>query len=399
MLRRTHLWQIDWLVVALTAAIVTIGAMFIWSASYRTGTDGEGYYLDTAFKQFLWIGLGIIIAALVLLVDYHRLLKYADVLYLVGTVVLLAMLAGAPTYRQRWFRLGPVLVQPSEFMKLFLILTLAKYVPDAEKLQTLRGWLAPVVLTLCPMVLIVQQPDLGAAVTLCPVLMAILYAAGARRRHLIAVSLVGVAAAATIVATAFLDPPVLKEALQDYQKQRLVNFFGQNQSDRRAQLNELYQVTQAKIAIGSGGFFGRGWGQGTQNRLNFLPYATRPTDFILAVVAEEAGFLGAGVLLLLFFLFFVGGIGIADRAGDPQGKAIVVGLVALMATQVFINAGSATAFLPTKGMAMPFVSYGGSSAVVSFAALGLILNVGLRRRAFRTSGDQHELHPVRKVLK
>jgi len=400
MFKRQHLWQIDWFLVAIVAGIVAIGAAFVWSASFRPGANGEGYYEGAASRQFIWIGAGVVLcAATALFIDYHKFLKFADLFYVLGVVVLLGMIAGLPVYRHRWFRLGSVMVQPSEFMKIAVILTLAKYVPSRNNLQRLRGWLAPTLLTLCPMVLVLQQPDLGAAFTLWPVLAAVLFAAGARRLHFALFGAGACLAVGLVVVTAVADLPGLHHLLQDYQKQRITSFFRQDRADARARLHELYQITQSKIAIGSGGLLGKGWGRGTQNRLNFLPHATRHTDFILAVIAEEAGFIGAVVVLLLFLVLFWGCLGLADRTADYQGKAIIVGLVALMATQVFINAGSAAGLLPTKGIALPFVSYGGSSMVVSFVGLGLVLNIGLHRRAHLAGGNRDELKPLRKVLK
>jgi len=273
-------------------------------------------------------------------------------------------------------------------MKIAIILLLAKYVPTGEQLKTFRGWIVPIILSSCPLLLILRQPNLATAVVIVPVVLAVLFVAGARPKHFIILGLVCLTAA-----------PVGWYSLKEYQKHRVVSFVWKGKGDSHAEMNELYQIIQAETAVGAGGWFGRGWGKGTQNRLNFLPRGTKPTDFIMAVIAEEAGFIGACSVLLLFFILFLGCLGIADQTRDPQGKAIVVGVVALLATQVFVNAGVATGLLPTTGIPMPFVSYGGSSTLASFMMLGLVINVGLRRSSFLAGGDRSELKPLRRVLK
>jgi rod shape determining protein RodA len=302
----------------------------------------------------------------ILVVPYRWVVERAYLLYLVGLVSLVAVLVvGRSTHgATRWFRLGPMDVQPSEFIKIILILTLARYIRFRTSHRTFRGLAAPFLLTLVPMALILKQPDLGTALLLIPILFSMLYVAGAQARHLVLIVVLGVAAMV----------PVYQFVLKDYQRRRVDVFLSFDRKLDALELqNEHYHKVQSAIAVGSGGLLGRGLF--VEDPVH-VPEPT--TDFIFTVVAERWGF--AGVLLL--FLVQVGLLAslaaIAIRTREPSGKLVVVGILALFAVQFLVNVSMTVGMAPITGLTLPFVSYGGSSLLSSLVAAGFALNVGMR---------------------
>ncbi|HPD17623.1 MAG TPA: FtsW/RodA/SpoVE family cell cycle protein [Planctomycetota bacterium] len=375
MIRRLHVQARDWVFLGCIAALLAIGLAFVYSASYRSGPMGEGYYTSSPAKQVQWIAFGALAFVALLFVNYRHLLEHAYVLYLVGLASLVFVLFFGVTSEEisarRWIALGPLRVQPSEFMKLFTILALARYLMDTESHRHLGGLLVPFALVLAPMLLIVKEPDLGMSLVFLPIALAILYAAAARPRHLL-----------LIVAALALAVPLAWPHLRPYQKERILGFLTQDESRSRQELHrlDLYQLEQAKVAIGSGQLFGRGWMQGSQNRLNFIPAKTRNNDFIFAVICEEWGFVGANLVLGLFLLLLALCGRMAEDVHHPGGRLIVVGVVAMLGTQAVINTAMASGQMPIVGLTLPLVSYGGSSIVASLLALGLVFNVSAYRR-------------------
>jgi len=250
-------------------------------------------------------------------------------------------------------------------MKIAVIVAYARYLPNRENHRELVGLLVPFAVVLVPILLIARQPDLGTALTILPLFAGLVFIAGARVKHLLIFFVLGV-----------LALPCLWFVIEPYQKERVTSFINQDTKDPELLMDQLYHLTHAKAAIGSGGLFGKGWGQGTQNRLDFLP--KRNTDFIFAVICEEWGFLRATGVLLLFFLFFWSCARVADATRDPPARLLVVGVIILFATQMLVNTGMAAGQFPTVGLPLPFMSYGGSSLLTSFAGLGLVVNVSMR---------------------
>jgi len=370
--------RFDWLAFACLSIIVTIGLAFLASASYRSGELGQGRYLNFIERQLVWIAVGLCAFVFCAAVKYNWFVSNAYSLYLLCIFAIVATFF-FPARAHRWLRFGPVSVQPSEFMKIALVLALAKYVTQAKNFRTFPRVLVPLALVLIPMALIVLQPDLGTAALLLPVLFVVLFVAGARRKHLIAVA---VLVLITGVASFLMLPK------HDYRRQRVATFLRQSLLTEEERLASGYQLEQAKIAIGSGGLNGKGWGKGTQNRLNYLP--ERHTDFIFAVIVEEGGFLTGSFLLITYLLLFTSALTIAARTRDPAGRVFVVGAVALLFTQVFINVGMTMGLTPITGLTLPLVSYGGSSMLSSMVALGLIFNVGMRRVRVLAQDDFNE---------
>jgi rod shape determining protein RodA len=353
----------------LLAALVFFGWLSILSASWRSGEAGEGRYLETWWRQLLWIGTGIAVFFACAVPHYLRFRRWAWWIY--GAAIaglLLVFVAGTVVNgSRRWIVLGPVQVQPSEFAKIAAVIALARVLRVRKALEGWRGLLPPVLLVAVPMALIVKEPDLGTALLLLPAAGMMLLASGAPLRRLALAAAVG--AALVPISYFFL--------LHDYQVKRVNAFLTQRSHSGEQKIGEAYQLIQSKIAVGSGGTAGKGWGRGTQNTLNFTPF--RHTDFIFAVIGEEWGFAGASAAMALFLLLFALSISIASRTREPFGRILVVGLVSMLSAQVCINVGMALGLLPVTGVTLPFVSYGGSSMVASFAAMGLIANVGSKR--------------------
>ena len=366
----------DWTLVVAACALVAIGITFIWSASQRPAAAGWFPVTGRALRQVLWtvIGLGAMMVALC--VPYRIVARFSYTLYalaLLGLVYVLLfgrVINGA----QRWIALGPVNLQPSEFAKLAFLLALSKYLLYKESYRRWWGPLPPLALALVPMVLIIREPDLGSALVFLPMLFVLLFVAGARKKHL-ALYLIVPLAALVILWLLGVSP------LHDYQRDRLLAFLDPEKYAR----GPGYPLLQSLIAVGSGGLWGKGLGQGTQVQLGFLP--TRRTDFIFACIAEEWGLVGTALVLGLHLYLLLGGAAIALRTREPFGRLVAVGVMTLLASQALINTGMTVRLTPITGLPLPFVSYGGSSLVASFTALGLLLNVGARPAAVLARED------------
>jgi rod shape determining protein RodA len=261
--------------------------------------------------------------------------------------------------------IGPISIQPSEMMKIALVLVLSRYFVDKKNVAGFSSIILPLVLTLIPMTLIMKQPDLGTSLILVPVFFSIMFIAGVKTRYLL-----------TIIAFTLSTIPIFWYfVLHTYQKARVLSFLW---PDTVSSFGAGYHRIQSLVTIGSGGSFGSGWGKGVQSQLNFLPQGH--TDFIFSVIAEEWGFYRAGALLCLYVVFIACCIGIALHTRDPYGRLIVTGFTAMFAAQILINVAMTIGLAPITGLPLPFISYGGSSLVSSFIALSFIFNVRMRNR-------------------
>jgi rod shape determining protein RodA len=356
---RRLLQNVDWPLLGATVGLVILSASTL--ATLHVGRAGG----SVAIRQLAWFGVGLVALLVVASIDYRRLVQLAPLLYGLGLLTLVAVFIFGRTVSgaRRWLLVGPISIQPSELFKICFVLM-------AVWLVTSR-WAQPVGKTalvlaapmlVVPMALIVKQPDLGTALLLLPVLIALLVAAGLRLRLLGGLALAGVAAM-----------PLVWFVLREYQRERILVFL----DPLRDPLGTAYNVIQAKIAIGSGQLLGKGVAGATQSRLAFLP--ERHTDFIFAVFAETWGFVGCLVLLTCYALLLLRGFDIAASTREPVGRLVALGVTALVATQVLINVGMVTGLLPVVGIPLPLMSYGGSSMVVSMMALGLLLSVRMRQ--------------------
>ncbi|MGQ3684880.1 MAG: rod shape-determining protein RodA [Candidatus Loosdrechtia sp.] len=350
-----HFKRFDWLLFLLLSFILTIGVFFVWSASSEI----------FLFKQIVWIVTGLTLFFTLLYFDYLSFADYAYIIYafVLFLLLLLLVLGDSVKGSQRWFSIGAFSVQPSEFMKIAVVLALARFLKYKKYALGLFDIGISLLLTGIPMLLIMKQPDLGTALIMVPILLSILYTAGIRLSHLFLLVGTGMA----------ISPFVWMFVLKSYQKSRIVGFLW---PERTADWGAGYHRLQSLIAVGSGGLFGTGWGNGIQNQMKFLP--ERHTDFIFAVIAEEWGFLRACLFLLLYVAFIACGIGVAKDTRDSFGRLVVVGIVTMFATQVIVNIGMTLGVAPIVGVTLPFVSYGGSSMITSFVALSLIFNIKMR---------------------
>lgn len=358
MFERRLYHHIDWAMVAALGALCLLGLAMIYSA-----TGGPTRVYTT---QMYGILLGIVAFVICLSVDYRVLadkshLMYLGVLALLVYVLLFGAVRGGS---RRWIDLGVFNLQPSEFAKAAIALVLAKFLGESRRGTLSRSdLLMGGALTAVPLVLISRQPDLGTAVTLVPVFLAIAFVAGMPMRILGVLALAGVLAA----------PVAWKFALQDYQKERISTFLDPSQDAKGAG----YQQIQARITVGSGGPWGKGFTKGTQGQLRFLPVAHN--DFIFSVLAEEQGFAGVLVALGLYMFVIVRALESARLAKDRLGAYLVVGVLASFTFQVVYNITMSAGLAPVKGLTLPLMSYGGSSMIATLAGFGLILNVRMRR--------------------
>jgi rod shape determining protein RodA len=349
--------------------IASLGLISIYSSVYQRET--RQWQL-----QIYWVILGIITFRLMSNFNYRRLwdityFLYAFALFLLFLVFLLGVVRlGA----QRWLKVAWFNFQPSEIAKLILVIFLARYfsTKSAEevslgvnKFGILRALIIPFIFVAIPMGLIIEQPDLGSGVTVVLIFTAMLYIARVRLKYLLAASV-----------AALLSLPLFWHFLKDYQKERLMVFLNPDIDP----LGAGYTVIQSKIAIGSGGFFGKGWLGGTQGQLHFLPESH--TDFIFATFAEEWGFLGSIVLLCLYYLLIREGIRIALRSQDSFARLLAFGISLMLGIQVLINIAMNLGFAPVVGLPLPLMSYGGSSVVTTFIALGILANIDRTRTVF-----------------
>jgi rod shape determining protein RodA len=356
---RRLLQNVDWPLLGATVGLVILSASTL--ASLQVGRAGGG----VALRQIAWFGVGIVALVVIASIDYRRLVRAAPLFYVLGLGLLVAVFAIGRTVSgaRRWVFVGPISVQPSELFKICFVL-MAVWLLTSRWAQPIgKAVLAMVApLIFVPAVLILKQPDLGTALLLFPVLIALLVAAGMRMRLLGGLVLAGLAAT-----------PLAWVFLKEYQRERILVFL----DPFRDPLGSAYNVIQAKIAIGSGQLLGKGVAGATQSRLAFLP--ERHTDFIFAVFAETWGFVGCLVLLICYALLLLRGFDIAASTRELVGRLVALGVTALLATQILVNVGMVTGLIPVVGIPLPFMSYGGSSMVVSMMALGLLLSVRMRQ--------------------
>jgi rod shape determining protein RodA len=353
----------DWPLLAIVAAITSIGVLEIYSSTHASGMAG------IQWKQLMWVGLGIIGMLVISRINYHTLLDQAPVLYMIGIAILLIVLVIGHSHfgAKRWVALGGgVNLQVSELMKLIIIIVLARYLSEVRTdRMTLTDLVKVAVITLIPVALILKQPDLGTAMVLVPVAVVGAFLAGIDWKHMA----IGVALIALLIPIGWN----MRGHLKPYQQQRIETFLHPEEDQRGAG----YQILQSEIAVGSGGFWGKGFGKGSQNQLGFVP--VRYSDFILAALAEEMGFIGVCVVLLLYLGLILRLVDNAQKAKDKAGMFVVMGVTAILGFHVLVNASMVIGYVPVTGIPLPLMSYGGSATAFVFLALGLVMNVRMRR--------------------
>jgi rod shape determining protein RodA len=330
------------------------------------------------------------------LLDYRSLCRWSIVIYWVSIMLLIAVffLGTKRSGAYRWISLGLFNIQPSELAKIAFIMLNAHFLSrPLEEMRQLKVFFQSLGLMVLPFLLILMEPDLGSAIVLAPTCLMMLYVGGAPRKFLLWLIGGGTAVAALFLVDILFAPPNWQIKLAEYQRQRLLVYFGRDfappnatpEEKRRAdqlQREKSYQVRQAMISVGSGGLFGKGWCEGTQTTLGFLPRGAAHNDFIFAVIAEEMGFMGSATVLALYAAVLFSGIRIAGQARDRLGKLLAVGVVTLLFSHVFINIGMNIRLMPVTGVPLPLLSYGGSSVVCSLIALGILQNVHLHSKHY-----------------
>jgi rod shape determining protein RodA len=353
----------DWTLLGFIMVLSVISVLEIYSATLHT--KFVGFYK----QQILWLLGGLGAMFILSLIDYHRLLEIIHWIYGFCLLSLVAVLAVGTKVlgARRWIKLpGGIHFQPSEWVKLILILAVTRFFvglagrrltwPDIFKAMAMVG---------IPMLLVLKQPDLGTALTYSPILLAGLFLGGIDWKK----STILVCGALLLVGIAFSSSKILKP----YQKQRLTSFMNPGADPK----GSGYQILQSKIAVGDGGVFGRGTTKGTQTQGDFLPIPY--TDFIFAAFAEEHGFIGAIIVLLIYFLILMRLIQNAQTAADLPGTFLVMGVVAVLIFQIAVNVGMVIGLMPVTGIPLPLMSYGGSSVLFTFLALGMVMNVRMNR--------------------
>lgn len=355
------LHRVPWLFLAAAGALLLIGLSAIERGDELVGGGG------TAEKQLIWAALGVPVFCVAAGVPYRTFLRFSYPLLAVTVVLLVAVFAFPPRNgARRWVPLGLFYFQPSEVAKIAFILALAAYLRFRDNFRTLPGLVPPFAIALVPMGLILVEPDLGTSLLFIPVLGAMLFAAGARPRHLALVAVCGV-----------MMLPVLWANMGAYQKARVVAVFTQRDSGPPPQ-GDGYHLHQSKRMLALGGT----WGSEITGMQSFDPLdyhlPAGRTDFVFCLVGERWGFVGCCVTLLIYFVLFRQGIAAAIATREPFGRLVAVGVTTLIAAQVIINTSMTVGLMPVTGITLPLMSYGGSSLLSTMAALGLVTNVALR---------------------
>lgn len=387
--------RLDKLQLSAIACLMFVGVAFVYSATMVGETASTLPLYDQLWmRQIIFYIAGIGAAAALCIIDYRTLSRWSFLVYwftiLLLVLVLIPHVGSVRQGARRWlFQL-----QPTEFAKVAFILAQANFLSrPPEELKLPGNFWKPIGMMAIPFLLILKEPDLGSALVLVPTGLAMMFVAGTPKRYLL--QLVGAAAilGVLLVVDVLFAPPHLQVKMQEYQRERLLVYFGVNFAQDNAtpeqklqaedlQRQKSYQVRQALIAVGDGGFWGRGWHEGKQTALQFLPPGAAHNDFIFSVIAEEKGFVGSVAVLTLYAVILFTGIRIAGQARDRLGKMIAVGVVTLIFSHVFINIGMNIRIVPVTGIPLPLLSYGGSSVIGSLVALGMLQNVYMYRKVY-----------------
>jgi rod shape determining protein RodA len=354
----------DWILLLLTVLAIAVGLVNLYSA-----TDNMDNH-RTFYRQTIWVCIGFGALLTTLLFNYHKLEKYAYHLYGFGVLLLAGVLVAGDTISgsTRWIIVGPISFQPSEISKLILIVTMARLFSHRQLHEPLgfADTLVPLAFMAIFFVLVLKEPDLGTALLLALITVSMMLFMGIKVRVLL-----------SLTSATFFFTPLVWNLLKEYQKQRIIAFIYPENDP----MGTGYHILQSKIAVGSGGFIGKGYMASTQSQLNFLP--EHHTDFAFSVLAEEWGFIGASLVILLFLAILIRGLIIIRSGKNMFGSLVAVGVVSMFFWQTCINIGMVSGLLPVVGIPLPFISYGGSSVLCSMLALALLMNISMRRFLFR----------------
>jgi rod shape determining protein RodA len=354
--------NLDWLLLGLALVLNAIGAAMIYSA-----TKGSGANTTYLGKEIVFILLSLVVLAVTSLVPYHRIQRWAPAFYLLSLASLVGVLVLGSSRKgaQAWFAFGPLQLQPSEPAKVALIVVLGAYLAANRHRLDAPRLITALIIAGVPMGLILLQPDLGTVLVFAALTLGLLAVAGLRLRYLVALALLGAVGVGLVLNS---------NMLETYQKDRLTVFITGGQKDAQG---AAYNLEQSKIAIGLGGLTGRGFGEGPQTQNDYVP--EQQTDFIFTAVGEELGFIGGAAVLGLFLLLSLRTLRAAHLARDDFGTLLCVGVLIMIVFQAFQNVGMSVGIMPITGIPLPFVSYGGSSLLTTYAGIGLVLNVRMHR--------------------
>ena len=353
----------DWPLFFMVISISFFSVILIYSANFTSESE---FTRSLYMRQLEWNFYGLFLLVVLVAADYRLIEKPSYILYIIFILLLVKVLFSARVISgsQRWLSVGGMNLQPSEMVKVVLIVTLARFFEDRRDVTEMgfRQLIAPVIIMLIPFLLIAKQPDMGTAMILLAVFVVMAFVNGIKRQTLMRIAI------GTVVLA-----PLIWHNLKGYQKNRILTMWDPTADP----LGTGYHTIQSKIAIGSGGLMGKGFFAGTQSKLNFLP--EKHTDFIFAVFAEEAGFIGTVILLILYLLILLRMIDIIMKAKDRSGSLMAAGVTAMFATHFFYNVAMTLGLTPIMGIPLPLLSYGGSATLANYAAVGIILSIHLRR--------------------
>jgi rod shape determining protein RodA len=363
---RRLIHNFDWITLSITILISLIGIMSIYSATRPLVAEEHSmFYL----KQTTWLVLGLIAVFLIVSIDYIWLSRFSMIFYITGIVLLIAVFIMGRTGMgaQRWLSLGPVSFQPSEIFKLIYIIMLSHHLSllksPMDTVSLLRTF---AFITVFPFILLIKQPDLGTALIIMAIFIALVTARGLPKKITILFIIIG------LISLPFLGN-IFWGGLKDYQKSRLVAFMEPEVDPTGIG----YHLNQSKITVGSGKVFGKGYLHGTQGPFRFLP--EKHTDFIFAVFAEEWGFLGSFILLFLYLVLIMRGLDTARKAKDDFGRFLALGITLMFLIYFFVNVGMTLGLMPVVGVPLPFMSYGGTALLSNLIAVGILISIRTRR--------------------
>ncbi|MBI5286310.1 MAG: rod shape-determining protein RodA [Deltaproteobacteria bacterium] len=362
MFDRRLLTHFDWFLFTVAITLSIIGIANIYSA-----TSGEDI---VHIKQLYWFSIGLILMLVITFMDYHQLERFAYIVYGLSVTLLVAVLIIGKTTSgaQRWLSVGPVSFQPSELAKISLVVMLARHFSEKRLLEeglSIKDLMLPASLLLVPFIIVAKEPDLGTALILFFIFASMSLFVKIRLKTLIG-----------LVVTFLPFIPLTWHLLKDYQQVRILSFWDPTMDPR----GTGYHLIQSKIAIGSGGLLGKGFGNGTQAQLKFLP--EHHTDFVFSVLAEEWGFVGSVITLGLYLILFLWGLKATREAKDRFGTLLAFGISSMFFWHIAINIGMVTGLLPVVGVPLPFISYGGSFLLMAMIGVGILINVRMRRFIF-----------------
>lgn len=371
-----HIRDIDFALIGIVLLISVISVVAVASASRVNLTGNPSYFL---MRQVLWFLLGFVAMVLAIRYDYSDLEKYWKWLYAfgTGTLVLVDLLGSVTNGAKSWFQIGPIKYEPAELMKIILIISLATFLQNLPEQKLLRKLSSILLLAGIPISLVILQPDLGTSLMMTAIATSMIWAAGVKRAYLLALLAGSGMALGGLILMYRLKKSLFFTLIHPYQWERLTTFLHPDKGVSGAS----YQLNQSLLAIGGGQLWGEGIFRGIQTQGAWIP--ERHTDFIFSVVGEEWGFIGAGFLLLAYLFLLLRMIRIGLESRDEFGCLLTAGVISMFLAQIFENVGMTMSMMPITGITLPLMSYGGSSILSSMLAIGLVINVGYRRKKIR----------------